>query len=189
LDRLLETHYEDRKNGGFFMTSDDHEALIAREKPAQDGALPSGNAVTLSNLLRLYSLTLEEPYRVRAEKTLVVFSTLLDKSPAALSEMLLAVDAFLDTPKEIVLVSPRETRDSAEPFLSELRKQFLPNRLLIIVSEGEETEALGKVIPMVQGKTAQNGHMTAYVCERGVCGLPATDPDIFAEQLKAVKNF
>src|SRR5262249_47460852 len=38
LDRVLEKHYEDAANGGFFATSDDHERLLAREKPNYDGA-------------------------------------------------------------------------------------------------------------------------------------------------------
>ena len=39
--------------GGWFMTADDHERLIAREKPAYDGAEPSGTSVALLNALRL----------------------------------------------------------------------------------------------------------------------------------------
>ena len=45
LDRVLEKNYEDPENGGFFMTSNDHEQLLAREKPNYDGAEPSGNSV------------------------------------------------------------------------------------------------------------------------------------------------
>ncbi|MCP5115160.1 MAG: thioredoxin domain-containing protein, partial [bacterium] len=44
LDGVLAEHYEDPA-GGFFLTSDDHEKLLAREKPAYDGAEPSGNSV------------------------------------------------------------------------------------------------------------------------------------------------
>ena len=38
--------------GGWFMTAADHEKLIAREKPAYDGAEPSGTSVALLNALR-----------------------------------------------------------------------------------------------------------------------------------------
>lgn len=40
----------------------------------------------------------------------------------SLSEMLLAVETLLDNPKEIVIVTPVDKKESAEPFLSELRK-------------------------------------------------------------------
>jgi len=36
----------------------------------------------------------------------------------------------------------------------------------------------------VTGKTARRGQATAYVCERGACELPTTDPEVFAAQLQ-----
>src|SRR5437867_1006903 len=43
--------------GGFFRTPGDHEALLAREKPAYDGAEPTGNSVAALTLLRLEAMT------------------------------------------------------------------------------------------------------------------------------------
>ncbi len=43
LDQTLWEEFEDRGAGGFFMTAGDHESLLAREKPASDGAEPAGN--------------------------------------------------------------------------------------------------------------------------------------------------
>ena len=68
LDRVLERHFEDKSAGGYFTTSDDHEALLARAKPAYDSAEPSGNAVQALNLLRLHELTGDDAYRRRAER-------------------------------------------------------------------------------------------------------------------------
>ena len=62
LDAVLERHYEDTSAGGYFLTSDDHEKLIARERPSYDGAEPSGNSVQALNLLRLGELTTEDRY-------------------------------------------------------------------------------------------------------------------------------
>ncbi len=188
LDEILEKYYEDKKNGAFFMTGNDHEALIAREKPVNDGAVPSGNSVAILNLLRLNKITTKDRYRKRAEKGLTSFSQTMSSSPAALSEMLLAVDFFLDTPKEIIIVTPQGTKDKARPFLTELRNQFLPNRMLVVVSEGLEMEAHAGIIPLVQSKIAQNGKATAYVCEEGVCKLPTTDSKVFAQQIKSSKK-
>ena len=42
LDKILARYFEDGESGGFFMTSMDHEDLIAREKPKYDGALALG---------------------------------------------------------------------------------------------------------------------------------------------------
>jgi len=188
LDGILKKFYEDEKDGGFFMTGKNHEKLLAREKPGYDGALPSGNSVAILNLLRLKSYTSEDDYRKRAERALRSFSGTLASNPAALSEMLLAVDFFLDTPKEIIIVAPDGKKGEADPFLSEFRKQFLPNRIFIVTTEGKEAASLAGLIPMVRGKSALKGKVTVYVCEQGICELPAFDPKGFARQIKKVKK-
>jgi len=188
LDGILEKHYEDKENGGFFMTSDDHEKLIAREKPGYDGALPSGNSIAILNLLRLGEFTTQSSYQKRAEKALRFFSGTLTSSPFALSEMLLTFDFFTDSPKEIIIVSPGGKKREADSFLSVFRKQYLPNRILSVVIKGDNLKSHAKVIPLIQGKTPQTGKTTAYVCESGVCKLPTTEPEVFARQIKTVKK-
>ena len=188
LDAVLERDYEDASAGGFFRTAADQVSLLTREKPTYDGAEPSGNSVAVYNLLRLHELTTDDRYRVRAERAFEVFGAMLADSPAAVSEMLLAVDYHLDTPKEIVLVVSAG-RDEAAPFLAELRARFLPNRILTIVAEGEELERHARVIPLLDGKTARDGRTTAYVCENRICDLPTTDPAVFATQIATVHPF
>jgi uncharacterized protein YyaL (SSP411 family) len=186
IDRVLEARYEDEEGGGFFMTSDDHERLLAREKPNYDGAEPSGNSVQALNLLRLAEFTTDDRYRQRAARTLGSFGAQLARAPSSLSEMLLALDFELDRPKEVILVAPSGGAAETELFLSELRRQFLPNRVLSIVTEGEQLERQQELIPLLRGKTARDGRTTAYVCEGGICKLPTGDPAKFAEQLGAV---
>src|SRR5262249_15070593 len=157
---------------------------LAREKPAYDGAEPSGNSVQALNLLRLYELTTDERYRARAEQTLKAFALRLSKAPQILPAMLLAVDFRLDTPKEVVIVVPT-SRNEAEPFLQKLEKSFVPNRVLVVATAGKSLADQTKLVPLLDGKLARGGKATAYVCERGVCELPTADPDVFALQLMA----
>jgi uncharacterized protein YyaL (SSP411 family) len=185
LDRFLERHYEDRSAGGFFMVGDDHEKLLAREKPSYDGAEPSGNSVQVLNLLRLHELTTDDSYRKRADAALRCFASVLQRAPAALSEMLLALDFRTDTPKEVVIVCP-DSRADAEPFLQSLRQTFLPNRVLSVVTKGKDLEQQKKLIPLLQGKVARQGKATGYVCENRICALPTNAPEVFREQLATV---
>ena len=185
LDAVLERDYEDTTGGGFFRTAADQASLLTREKPTYDAAEPSGNSVAVHNLLRLHELTTDDRYRVRAERAFAAFGAMLADSPAGVSEMLLAVDFQLDTPKEIVLVVSAG-RDDAAPFLAELRARFLPNRILTIVAEGEDLERHARVVPLLDGKTARDGRATAYVCENRICDLPTTDPAVFATQISTV---
>src|SRR5260370_14897559 len=63
----------DKEKGGFFFTSDDHEALITRSKAAFDGSTPSGNSAATMSLLRLHAYTAAESYQIVATSTLRPF--------------------------------------------------------------------------------------------------------------------
>ena len=183
LENVLAKHYEDPKEGGFFMTGDDHEALIAREKPNFDGALPSGNAVAIMNLLRIGAFTADNTYGERAEKALTSLSGVLASNPSALASLLMALDFHLDEPREIIIVTPYGEMQAAEPFLSILRAHFLPNRVIAVVTDGDGRETAASVMPIVRNRPPLDGKATAYVCAGNTCRLPATDPVEFARQL------
>ncbi len=164
----LDARFADRENGGYFRIPEDGEQLLAREKPAYDGAEPTGNSVAALTLLRLEAITGEARWREAAEKVLRCFGALLAGAPAALGEMLLAVDFSLGESKEIVLVRPRGKSDA--PLLDVLRPRFLPRSVLVRAEEGATEPAL------VRDRPALRGEPTAYVCNRGACQLPVTAP-------------
>jgi uncharacterized protein YyaL (SSP411 family) len=182
LQDVLDEHYGDGENGGYFMTSDDHETLLAREKPSNDGAEPSGNSVALMNLLRLHELTIDDRYRAAADRLLASFSNPLTRVPTGLSEMLLALDFRLGRPKEIVIVTPA-SHDQAEPFLAALRETYLPDRVVVVAAKGKDLAEQQKLVPLLEGKRPIKRKPTAYVCEQGVCKLPTSDVDEFVRQL------
>ncbi len=184
LDVVLAEHYEDPEVGGFFLTSDDHEALLVREKPAQDGAEPCGNSVQLLNLYRLGELTGDDQYRKRGDRAVTAFSAILARWPSALSEMLLAMEFRRDRVREVVLVSPGpQPYRAARAFLQELHAGLVPNKVVIAVQEGESLDELARTVPLVAGKVARDDRVTAYLCEQGVCKQPTTDPAMFRAQL------
>jgi hypothetical protein len=88
----------DEQSKGFYFTSKDHEALIARTRNAFDAVLPSANAVSVRNLIRLASLCGETRYRELARQTLEAFAPALAKAPRSLPVMALALQEFLDNP-------------------------------------------------------------------------------------------
>jgi hypothetical protein len=183
LQRQLDERFFDAQRGGYYRTPTDAEPLLAREKPAHDGALPSGNSIAALNLLRLTLLTADEQYRARAEMTVRAFSDVLDTKPTRLQRMLEAVDFLTDRPKEILIVTP-SSLEEAEPYLRELAGVFLPNRVFLAVRE-DDLPPLAERVPWLKHKRALGGKPTAYVCENGVCDLPARDVATFARQIRA----
>jgi uncharacterized protein YyaL (SSP411 family) len=187
LAELTESLFADREHGGWFRSAVDNERLVAREKPSYDGAEPSGASVALQSVLRIHTITGDDRWRRIAERALRAYAPSLSERPAALHEMLLALDYFTDTAPEVVLVWP-EGQHAPEPFLDALRATFLPNRAVLGAAEGVEVEALARLAPIVAGKIAVSGEPTAYVCERGACRLPTTDPATMEEQLAALRS-
>ena len=188
LSESLEARFIDAEGGGYFLTPSDGEQLIARQKPTRDGALPSGNAVAALNLLRLAEFTSDDAYRQKSDAVVRGASAMLLRSPRSGTKMLTALDFRNDLPKEIVIVKRAPDAD-AGPLLAALSKAFVPNRVIVLTAEGEEAEKLAKTLPLATGKRAIEGKTTAYVCEKQVCALPTSDPEVFAKQIAKVRTY
>ena len=187
LQSVMDAVFWDSAGGGYFLTASDSEKLLAREKPSYDGAEPAGNSVALLNLLRLYELTTQDDYRSRAEDLLRSLQNKWSRYPTSVPKLLCGVDFMVDGAKEVVVVVAEDMRE-AEPFLTQLRASFVPNRVLSVVSQGDHLQRTGEVVPLVKGKMARGGKATAYVCERQVCDLPTSDPTVFAAQLEKKRD-
>ncbi|GAB6060476.1 thioredoxin domain-containing protein [Desulfonatronum parangueonense] len=83
--------FGDEANGGFFLTARDAEPLLFRPKQAAEGALPSGNAVSAANLLRLATLTGNQDYATQAHKAAHAFGNLINTQPHACTHWLTAL--------------------------------------------------------------------------------------------------
>ncbi len=101
--------------------------------------------------------------------------------------MVLAVDYRFDKPKEIIIVAPPGKKQESQILLAEMRKKYLPNRILIVSEEGDELNRHAELVPLVKSKIPQQGKTTAYVCEKGNCELPTSDPKIFSKQISTVE--
>jgi uncharacterized protein YyaL (SSP411 family) len=165
----------DKEKGGFFFTSDDHEALITRSKAAFDGSTPSGNSAAVMAMLRLYGYTGEERYRIEAERTLKLFREFIEKQPFGFSHMLEAVDLYQRGPTEVVIVGRRGSAEMLE-WTERLGLIYVPN-LAIFVLDADDAEAgaqTGFIPEQVRGKREIGGRVTAYVCREHTCTPPIT---------------
>ncbi len=161
----------DKEKGGFFFTSDDHEALITRSKAAFDGSTPSGNSAAVMALLRLHSYTGEESYRVEAERTLRLFREFIEKQPFGFSHMLEAVDLYQRSATEVVLVGEAKSPELLE-WIERLGLLYVPNLALFVADPAAPQTAF--VPEQVRDKRQIDGHVTAYVCREHACTAPIT---------------
>jgi uncharacterized protein YyaL (SSP411 family) len=85
----------DEQDGGYFFTSHDHEELITRVKSFQDGATPSGASSAARALIRAARLTGEARYRERASRLLSFAAPQMSELAAAVPNMVVAADEYL----------------------------------------------------------------------------------------------
>src|SRR6202011_5980683 len=91
-------------------------------------------------------------------------------------EMLLALDLYLAEPREVVLVRPEGKTDGE--LLDSVRTRFEPWQVLVRHQDGSPPAT-----PLADDRPAQKGLPTAYVCVKGACQLPVTDPRALAALL------
>ncbi len=98
-------HFWDDKEGNLFFTSDDHEQLISRTKSFYDLAMPSGNSMAASNLLRLYHYTQNNSYLDRAVRIMKAGSQSAAENPFGFGQMLNSIYLYVKKPVEIAVFS------------------------------------------------------------------------------------
>ena len=97
------------------------------------------------------------------------------RSPTGFGTLLGAIDFYTSNPAEIVILGPRR-----EPLLDVVRELYRPNKILIAPDDPASLEGL---TPLVEDRGPVEGKAAAYVCHRGVCLLPVTDPEALQELL------
>ncbi|MGC3970439.1 MAG: thioredoxin domain-containing protein [Pirellulales bacterium] len=165
-------------DGGFWFTADDHESLVARTKVAYEGSTPSGTALAVQALLRGGLLLGDEALYARGVAALRANHALLATQPAAAPALVAALQFHLGDPREVVIAG--EPDDPRTQALLRAAWRSLAAQVVACVHDGNR-EALGKASPVFAGKVPVAGAPAAYVCRRGVCLAPITDPRQLAE--------
>jgi len=167
-ERLAETmlaRFHDPERGGFFSTSDDHEALIARRKEIGDHPIPSGNSSAAFGLLRLGALSGNREHEHHAEGVFRLFTEPAVRHPETFAHLLRAIDFHLSPVKEVALVG-----DDLSELAGVVRGEHRPHLVLAGGPEGSTVPELLRDRPAIEGKPA------AYVCESFTCQQPVDDP-------------
>ncbi|KAK5850445.1 hypothetical protein PBY51_001326 [Eleginops maclovinus] len=164
----------DQQDGGYFCSDPNDTSILLQLKKDQDGAEPSANSVSASNLLRLSQYTGRQDWLQRSEQLLAAFSDRLSRVPIALPEMVQALMAHHYTLKQIVICGQREAPDTLG-LLSAVHSLFLPHKVLMLV-DGDDDSYLCQRLPHLSSMSQQGGVATAFVCQNFTCSPPVTDP-------------
>jgi uncharacterized protein YyaL (SSP411 family) len=173
----VQKHFRDPADGNFFFTADDHEELLARTKSVSESSTPSGTAMVVRAMLRAGLLLGDEALYEAGLEALRANHAVLERSPVACPSLVLALQFHQNDPREVVIAGdPADPRTQA--LLSAVRGSFPASHVVAVVHDGNRA-ALAKVSKVFDGKVPVGGAPAAYVCRRGVCEAPVTDPAKF----------
>ena len=164
----------DEQGGGFYFTADDAENLLFREKQIHDGAVPSGNSVAMLNLLRLGRMTADPELEKRAARIGGAFSAQVLRAPSAHTQLMVALDFGVGPSYEVVVVGD-ERADDMRAMLKAIRKQFVPNKVLLFRPGDVKSPEICDLAEFTRQQRSIKGKATAYVCLDYQCKLPTTD--------------
>lgn len=145
--------FEDREEGGFFLTASNALDLIIRPKDIYDGAIPSGNSMAAYALNRLYLHDGSSVWLKPLKGIFMLFGHQLKDSPSAHTFALSALDLYLQGGVKVLLEGPPD-----EEILVQMKKMvykhFIPSKMLCF-------------------KTGVS--VRAFVCQGNECHQPVND--------------
>ncbi len=176
--QTMNEHFWDGVSGGYYMTADDDEPLIARTRPVYDQTQTPANSVMIGVLARLYMASADNSYN---ERDTALILSLAGEAARIFPTMGSYYNnaEFAATNLQIVVIGPpghAKTQELAAAVLG----RSLPNKLLTVVASANN-------LPeghLAHGKTMENGQPTAYICQRGVVAAPITNPVTLSQVLQ-----
>lgn len=183
LQKYLFNNFWDKKDGGFYFVSDNNKDLLIRKKESIDSAIPSGNSISLLNLVRLSKITGDIKYENYAKKLIGFFSKNINEFPKAHTQFLIALDFLINPSHEIVIAGKKE---KSREVLNELNKYFIPNKVLLLRPTDHKSSQILNISNFLDDYKEINGKPAIYICSNYTCQKPLTNVDDAINKL--IKN-
>lgn len=182
LQRRQNAGFWDQDAGAYcFAAADD--ALIVRQKTFYDGVIPSGNAVSLANLVTLEHLCLTGDFLKHVEQLTKTLLTQSGRMLMGCARGLMSLGALADGTREVVALGNPESAD-IKMACGNFFKSYLPNCIFILGGELADV-AQKSPVAILKGKTVQIGKAAFYICEGGSCHAPETDVSVVLQKFKS----
>ena len=172
VDYAIESFYDD-KEGFFFFTDHNSEALIARKKEIFDNVIPSSNSIMAGNLHCLALILDNKDYQAKAERMVRKVIKLVDTEPQYLTNWASVISNLVQPTAEVVIIG-----ENAQEEALNLSQHFLPNKVVLGANkEGEST------LPLLENRGLINDKTTFYVCRNKTCQLPVNSLEEALKQI------
>jgi hypothetical protein len=130
----------------------------------------------VSNLLRLGRLLGRPDLEIKAGKLIEAFLGNISEYPAAYTQLLCGLDFALGPGREVVVVGRTGAPDTRAMF-DVLRKEFIPNTVVLFRPAEESDPEIVKLAPFTEAMKSLGDRATAFICSNYRCERPTTNPE------------
>lgn len=159
-------NFLDESDKLFYFTATTQRDVPIRRKEIYDNAIPSGNAMMVSNLLRLAMLTGRQKWRRLALEMLHPMQNSLVKYPTAFGQWAIMAQRLSFPTKEMAIIGSQALEEGLR-----LQQELYPGLVLMADLEGNNA-----AFPLLANRAAQEDTYF-YVCQDFQCQLPVRDSD------------
>src|SRR5260370_37128396 len=153
--------------GGYFSTEEGAPDILFRLRDDHDGAEPAANSIAAMNLLRLGWILDRTEFRDAVNRIMSSCAAVLEKSPAAIPQMLPALSGLLAEPVQVVIATREKLN---EPLIRAIGPLFLPDKIVLCADQDDPW--LSQNVPALKGMGPIDGKAAAYVCRHFTFELP-----------------
>lgn len=155
-------NFEEGDTGFFFYTHQYQTDVIVRKKEVYDGAVPSGNAIMVQNLLYLSIVFNRKEWTDRSQSLLRSLGKAVTQYPGSFGVWAMNLQLVTKGMMEIAIVGQQ-----ANDFLCHVLRKFAPNKII----QAQETKS--GLFPLLAGKECGEGcSATFYLCRDYTCQKP-----------------
>ncbi|WP_455143601.1 thioredoxin domain-containing protein [Candidatus Hodarchaeum mangrovi] len=174
LQKIMDDEFWDETSFGYFLTSKYHTDLGVKIKPVIVFSLPSANAVSLENLIRLYHYSNDPQYLKRAEELANFLAGWYKDQGYMNGDIFMSLDYYLTKPIEFIsfLSNDQSNENSPDRFLID---NFIPHIVILRVVQTN----VGKLrdLAILVGRISQMEREDwkediMYVCKNMTCSTP-----------------
>jgi hypothetical protein len=184
LATAMRVRFYDAERAAFLQTAQDSE-LPVRKADMDDGVMPSGGSAAILLALELGAIAGDTALYEVGYGVLAGAAPMAERQPFSSGFLLVALDHVLGPVREVVVAgAPDDPATVAlwRQIMSTSAARILPVRIGQHGIEPDHETAF----PALSGKKALRGVPTAFVCEKGSCQLPTSEPTTLRKQIEAV---
>lgn len=182
LAEAVSTRFYDAEKKAFMQTATAQGELPVRLADLSDGVLPSGGSAAMMLCLQVGVMSGDESIYEIGYEALRRSVGAASGNPFSAGYLLQVIDHALGPVREVVIAG-----DDADPVTAALWKTLSdddPSHILPIKIPGSGAPIeLARDFEALEGKRALKGTATAFVCQRGSCQAPTSDPAKLRAQL------